>query len=119
MRRAAYASAGIGVAAAGAALGVYLVDRDRYDDWKAGEAALHDLTPGTAAYRTQVVANNDLASSLTRANHAIWGLSIAGGLLVATGTSLWLVDRRHGRSTGELALSWTGSSAQLGWSGRW
>lgn len=119
MRRGAYTCAGIGVAAAGAALGVYLWNRDRYDDWKAGEAALQDLTPGSAAYRMQAVANNDLATSLTRANQAIVGLSIAGGLLVATGASLWLVDRRRGRPTGELAFSWTASSAQLGWGGRW
>ena len=119
LRRAAYVSAGLGVAAAGAALGVYLWNRDRFDDWKQGEAALQDLTPGSAAYRTQVVHNNDLAGSLTTANHAILGLSIAGGVLVAAGASLWMIDRGHGRSAGELAISCTGSSAQVGWSGRW
>jgi tetratricopeptide (TPR) repeat protein len=119
LRRAAYASTAVGVAAAGAALGVYLWYRGRYDDWQAGEAALQDLTPGSAAYRMQAVANNDLASSLTTANHAILGLSIAGGVLVATGASLWLVDRRRERPTSGLSLSWTSSSAQLGWSGRW
>jgi len=81
--------------------------------------ALQELAPGSAAYRMQAVANNDLASSLTTANHAILGLSIAGGVLVATGASLWLVDRGRKRPTGGLALSWTGSSAQLGWSTRW
>jgi hypothetical protein len=121
MRRAAYVSAGLGAAAAGAALGVYLWYRDRYEDWQAGEAALQDMTPGSAAYRMQVVANNGLAASLTRANQAIVGLSIAGGLLVATGASLWFVDRGRGRERGAGALAvWcTGSSAQLGWSGRW
>jgi tetratricopeptide (TPR) repeat protein len=119
MRHTAYASAGLGLAAMGAALGVYLWNRDRYDDWKAGEEALQDLSPGSAAYRTQVIANNYLASSLTTANHAILGLSIAGGLLVATGASLWLVDRWRGRPSGDLAFSCTGSSAHLGWSARW
>jgi len=119
LRRAAYASAGLGVAAAGAALGVYLWNRGRYHDWQTGEAALQNLTPGSAAYRMQAVSNNDLATSLTTANHTILGLSIASGLLVATGASLWLVDRGRKRPTGGLALSWTGSSAQLGWSGRW
>jgi tetratricopeptide (TPR) repeat protein len=119
LRRAAYVSTAVGVAAAGVALGVYLWNRGLYDDWQAGEAALQDLTPGSAAYRMQAVANNDIASSLTTANHAILGLSIAGGVLVATGASLWLVDRRRERHTGQLSLSWTGSSAQLGWSGRW
>jgi hypothetical protein len=112
-------SAGVGVAAAGAALGVYLWNRGRYQDWQAGDAAVADLKFGSAAYRKQVVENNELASSLGTANKAIVGLSIASGLLVAAGASLWLVDRRHAGPAGELAVSWTGSSAQLGWSARW
>ena len=73
---------------------------------------------GSAAYQKKVTENNDLGSSLVNANRAIVGLSVAGGLLVATGAALWLVDRGR-TSTGELALSVTGSSAQLGWSARW
>jgi tetratricopeptide (TPR) repeat protein len=120
MRRLAYVSTAVGVAAAGAALGVYLWNRGRYDDWQAGNAALDDLTRGSAAYRMQAVTNNDLASSLTTANHTILGLSVASGVLVATGASLFLVDRARGRGAGgELSFSWTASSAQLGWSGRW
>jgi tetratricopeptide (TPR) repeat protein len=120
MLRLAYVSTAVGVAAAGAALGIYLWNRGRYDDWRAGQAALDELTRGSAAYRTQAVANNDLASSLTTANHTILGLSVASGVLVATGASLFLVDRARGRNAaGELSFSWTGSSAQLGWSGRW
>jgi len=119
LRRAAYVSTAFGVAAAGAALGVYLWNRGRYEDWQAGDVALQELTPGSAAYQMQAATNNDLASSLTTANHAILGLSIAGGVLVATGASLWLVARGRERATGQLSLSWTGSSAQLGWSGRW
>jgi tetratricopeptide (TPR) repeat protein len=119
LRSAAYVSAGVGVAAAGAALGVYLWNRGRYQDWQAGDAAVGDLKYGSAAYRKQVVENNDLASSLSTANKTIVGLSIASGLLVAAGASLWLVDRRHAAPTSELAVSWTGSSAQLGWSARW
>ena len=119
LRRAAYVSAGLGVAAAGAALGVYLWNRGRYQDWQAGDAAVEDLKFGSAAYRRQVTENNDLASSLISADKAILGLSIAGGLLVATGATLWLVDRGRARPAGELAFSWTGSSAALGWSSRW
>jgi tetratricopeptide (TPR) repeat protein len=119
LRRAAYVSTAFGVAAAGAALGVYLWNRGRYEDWQAGDVALQELTPGSAAYQMQAATNNDLASSLTTANHAILGLSIAGGVLVATGASLWLLDRGRERANGQLSLSWTGSSAQLGWSGRW
>jgi tetratricopeptide (TPR) repeat protein len=118
MRRMAYVSAGLGVAAAGAALGVYIWNRGRYEDWQAGDAALQDLKFGSAAYQKKVTENNDLGSSLINANRAIVGLSIAGGLLVATGATLWLVDRERA-SNGELALSVTGSSAQLGWRARW
>jgi tetratricopeptide (TPR) repeat protein len=119
LRRAAYVSAGLGVATAGAALGVYLWNRGRYQDWQAGDAAVQDLQYGSAAYRRQVVHNNELASSLNRANDAIVGLSIASGVLVAAGATLWLVDRGRERGNGALAFSWTGSSAQLGWSARW
>jgi tetratricopeptide (TPR) repeat protein len=119
LRGAAYVSAGLGVAAAGAALGVYLWNRGRYEDWQAGDAAVEELRFGSAAYRRQVAANNELASSLHSANKAILGLSIAGGLLVATGATLWLVDRGRARPAGDLAFSWTGSSAALGWSARW
>ena len=119
LRRAAYVSAGLGVAAAGAALGLYLWNRGRYEDWQEADATVGDLKFGSAAYRKRVTENNDLASSLISANRAIVGLSIAGGVLVATGVTLWLVERRQARATGELAFSWTGSSAQLGWSSRW
>src|SRR4051812_26107898 len=39
LRRAAYIVGGLGVLWAGTALGVYLWNRGRYDDWRAGEAA--------------------------------------------------------------------------------
>jgi tetratricopeptide (TPR) repeat protein len=119
IRRTAYVVAGLGAAAAGAALGVYLWNRNRYDDWKAGNAALEDLTFGSAAYWIQATANNELATSLTRANQAIVGLSIVSGVLIATGGWLWFADRPRGRAAGEVTFLWTGSAAQLGWSRRW
>ena len=68
----------------------------------------------------QAVENNDLATSLTTANHAILGPVDRERLLVATGAALCLVDRGAGAAPpARLSFSWTGSSAQLGWSGRW
>ena len=118
LRRAAYVSAGLGVAAAGAALGVYLWNRGRYAGLAAGTRPSRTRPVGSDRLPDAVAKNNDLAASLTSADKAILGLSIAGGLLLARGATLWLVDRDARARAGELAFSWTGSSAALGWSSR-
>jgi tetratricopeptide (TPR) repeat protein len=115
-----YSSAGLGVALAGAALGVYLWNRGRYSDWQAGDAALKNETMGTAAYRERARANNSLAASLTRTNHLISGLSIGSGALVAAGAALLYINhtRRDRKST--LSFGWGGgSSANIFWSRSW
>ena len=119
MRRASYILAGAGVLAGGAALGVYLSNRDKYDDWQAGNARLAQQTQGTAAYYAQASKNNELASSLTTANRAILGLSLAGGALVAAGATLFFVDRAERRRAGELSLGWGRESVNLAWSVGW
>src|SRR5205814_10007382 len=90
MRRASYALAGAGVLTGAAALTVYLAYRGEYQDWKARGARLPFLTAGSPEYYAQIQENNRLAASLTTANHAILGLAIASGALVATGTVLFL-----------------------------
>lgn len=115
-----YSAASVGAALGGAALGVYLWNRSRYGDWQAGNAALKDDTLGTAAYRARADANNSLAASLTRANHAILGLSIGSGALVAAGAALLYVDRTHVRRASEISFGWGGgSSANVNWSRPW
>ena len=120
MRRTAYILAGAGVLSGGAALGVYMWNRGRYDDWRASNALLQTQMPGSAAYRARATANNALAESLTTANHAILALSIVGGALIAAGGTLFLVDRGRNRRGGELSFGWDGgSSANVGWSAVW
>jgi hypothetical protein len=115
-----YSSAGLGVALGGAALGVYLWNRGRYSDWQTGDAALKNETMGTAAYRERATANNSLAASLTRTNHAILGLSIGSGALVAAGAALLYINHTRGQRKSELSFVWGGGpSANVSWSRAW
>lgn len=118
-RHAAYALAGAGLLAGGAALGVYLGNRGNYQDWQNGNAALQGETVGSAAYRDRALANNQLAATLTTANHVILGLSIAAGALVAAGATLLLLDRPYHAGSGELAFGFGQRSMQLGWTVPW
>ena len=118
MRRTAYALAASGVLAGAAALTVYLAYRDKYQQWKAGGAKVPFLMAGSAEYYEQLQANNRLASSLSDANHAILGLSIAGGALVAAGTVLFLIDR-HARHAGAPTVGWNDGGATVGWRATW
>jgi len=113
LRMWSYVSAGVGAAAGAAALGVYLWNRDRYDDWKSTNSSLQTFTPGSAAYHDAAAANNARADSLTSANHAIVGLSIASGVLIAGGAALYLVDRAHRR---ERAVASAARPDGSGWS---
>ncbi|HXJ22660.1 MAG TPA: PEGA domain-containing protein [Polyangia bacterium] len=124
LRRAAIGATSAGVLLAGAAVGVYLWNRGRYEDWQNANAALEQAPSGTSIYHQAAIANNQLADSLTTANHAILGLSLAAGALVATGATLYLVDRAHRRRSGELAIDWRrdaagGRTMAFAWSIGW
>ena len=119
MRRMAYVLTGVGILSAGAAVGIYLSKRGQYDDWQAGNAALQNDTVGSAAYMAQATANNAQAGSLSNANHAVLGLSIAGGVLAAAGVTLFLVDGAHRRETGQLSFGLGDRSANVGWRWTW
>jgi tetratricopeptide (TPR) repeat protein len=112
LRRWAYVTAAAGAAAGAAALSVYVWNRDRYDDWQATNTSLQTFAPGSAAYHEAAAANNARADSLTTANRAIVGLSIASGVLIAGGVALYLVDRAHRR---EQTAS-TAPAGGAGWS---
>jgi len=115
-----YVLAGAGLALGGGALGVYLWKRSEYRQWQAGEAALHDETKGTASYQTKAAEVNRLSASLTSANHAIIGLAVASGTLVAAGATIYLLDHASARGSGTFTVVWTGgSSIAAGWSGVW
>jgi tetratricopeptide (TPR) repeat protein len=122
--RAAVVAVATGLALCGAALGVYVWNGGRYEDWQNADATLRRLTPGTPEYRLTAMANNQLADSLASANDAILALSLAGGALVATGVVLYVVDRVHRRHAGEPTLAWTRAAGGArtpiaGWSVTW
>jgi hypothetical protein len=119
MRRMAFVVAGVGALSAGAAVGIYLAKRGQYQDWQAGNVALQGDTMGSAAYMAQATSNNALAGSLSNANDAIVGLSIAGGALVAAGVTLFLVDRAHRREAGQFSFGVGDRSASVGWKSTW
>jgi hypothetical protein len=112
-----FAAAGVGAALGGAALGVYLWNRGRYQDWQTNNAALQrDM--GAIDYRARQIANNRLADSLTTANHLMVGLSVAGGALLATGMTLLVVDRvRRDKEASPPSTSMSGVSLGWGWQG--
>jgi hypothetical protein len=131
LRKWAYVTAAAGAAAGAAALGVYLWNRGGYDDWQATNTSLQMFVPGSAAYHDAAAANNARADSLTTANHAIVGLSIASGVLIAGGVALYLVDGAHRREQaastaraggvgGSLGVGFGADwSPRIGWSATW
>ncbi len=120
LRLIAYVIAGVGALSWGTALGIYVWNRGRYQTWQATDAQLQLEPHDSVAYSGQVEANNALASSLTNANHAILGLSIVGGALVASGVTVFLLDRVQRRDLGQVSVGWGGgASLRLAWSGAW
>lgn len=127
-----YALAIGGVAVGGAALGVFLWNRSRYDKWAAEEVQLRQEMdqPG---YQPRQVANNRLAASIARATTIDLGIAITSGMLVASSVTLLLSDRAHppprtkGKPAGDphapagsLAVDWQGgSSLAFVWSSSW
>jgi hypothetical protein len=115
-----YVLASAGVALGGAALGVYLWRRDKYEQWRDGNAQLKDLAPGSDSYVARATENNRLATSLTSANRAIVGLALGGGVLAAAGGSLYLFERRSERRSARFTVVWNGgSSVAAEWIGSW
>ncbi|HEY5283850.1 MAG TPA: PEGA domain-containing protein, partial [Polyangia bacterium] len=53
-----YVLAGAGIALGGAALGVYLWKRDKYEQWQDGNAQLRNLTQGSDSYVARATENN-------------------------------------------------------------
>jgi hypothetical protein len=115
-----YVLAGAGLALGASALGVYLWKRADYQQWQVGEAALRNETPGSAAYQARAAENQRMADSLTTANHTILGLSIAGGVLLAAGVSLYFFDRASARNSASFTVAWGGGrSVAAGWRCSW
>jgi Ca2+/Na+ antiporter len=115
-----YLLASAGVALGGAALGVYLWKRDKYEQWRDGNAQLKNSTPGSDSYVARATENNRLAASLTSANRAIVGLAIGGAVLTAAGGALYLFDPRSDRRSARFTVVWNGgTSVAAQWIGSW
>jgi tetratricopeptide (TPR) repeat protein len=115
-----YALASAGVALGAGALGVYLWKRGEYQRWQDGENSLKAETPGTPSYQAHAAENQRLAGDLSTANHTILGLSVAGGVLVMAGASLFAIDRLSAQKSAGLTVAWGGQSSVLvGCGGAW
>lgn len=91
-----YLLGGLGLALGGGALGHYLWNKGRYDDWRARHRELQ-RRPEPAAQRE----NNDLARSIDRASVVTVGLTVGAGLALGAGTALVLTD---GNPAGDVAF---------------
>lgn len=111
---------GAGVAVAGAAVGVYLNNGARYDDWKATDRALN-ANPDTAA-RAQ---NNRLADKIGTYNVVTVVLALTSGALIGGGVALLAWDsREQGVQDPRAALAGfsvalSDSSKAVAWSHAW
>jgi len=123
MRRLSYGLAGAGLLAEAGALGAYLWNRGRYQEWQRGDALLRDPMVGPNIQRRQIDIDNELAETLTTANRVILGLGIAGGALIACGATLFLLGTEERHRAGELSFAWGGwggdAIASVAWKGRW
>lgn len=97
------------------AFGDYLWNRSRYEQWGTTHGELQ-ANPQAPDYQQRQTVNNDLASSIQRASNVTVGLSVASGLLTATGVTLLVLDRR-----GRLAVvpSAQSHAASLSFRGSW
>jgi len=82
----------VGLALGAFAFGDYLWNRGRYAQWRTTHTELQ-TDQQAPDYVQRQLANNNLASSIQRASNVTVGLSVASGLLTATGVSLVILDR--------------------------
>jgi hypothetical protein len=87
-----YVAAAVGAALGAGALGHYLWNRNRYEQWQTThtELASNQQAPD---YLGRQIQNNELASSVQNASRVTVGLAVAGGLFLVGGVALVVVDR--------------------------
>ncbi len=111
---------GAGVAVAGAALGLYLDNGARYDDWKATDRALN-ANPDIAARAR----NNQLADKIGTYNVVTVVLALTSGALIGGGVALLAWDSREQRvsdphaATAGFSVALSESSKAIAWSHPW
>ena len=116
---ATYTLVGAGAVLGGAALGVYLWNKGRYDDWRATYLELQQQQPRAPDYHDRTVRNNDLADSINHASYLTVGLAVAGGAMLAGGVALWLVNRGTDTRTEEPHRVAPVSGVVGGWGWAW
>jgi hypothetical protein len=120
----AYVLGGAGIAAGVAALAVYLVSDDRYNDWQRERLALETLKtqavrePSNEETARELMmrseTNNDLLKSVWQLDILSAALAIGGGALLATGTALLLTASSSDPSpAGSVRLGLSGTGAAL------
>jgi hypothetical protein len=106
-----YILIGTGAALGGTAVGVYLWNRDRYQEWQA-LVAEHDKAPPNSYESTKTAAeSNRKATSLSRANLTIGALAITSGVLVVLGGGLYYLDHRRPKPATNVTVTWAGGGA--------
>lgn len=93
-----YALGVVGIVLGAVAVGDYLWNRGRYQQWRTTHEQLQ-ANPQVGDYSQRQAANNDLANSIRNASYVTVGLSVASGLLTATGVTLVVLDRRGPAAT--------------------
>jgi hypothetical protein len=97
-----YVLGGLGLALGGAALGHFLWNKGRYDDWRARHDELSER-PDREAQGD----NNTLARSIDRASIVTVGLAVGAGAAFGTGALLVLtVPREEVQKQGNAARAW-------------
>jgi PEGA domain len=97
-----YVLGGLGVGLGAAAIGHYLWNRGRYENWGDVNSGLTD--PNAANRHQRQLDNNELASSIDRASRVTVTLALGSGALLATGATLIVLDagspKKDRQSTG-------------------
>jgi hypothetical protein len=94
LRTFGYVLGGAGVVLGGAAVWHYLWNRSRYESWQAEDSALDaERVPGDRFARQQ--ANNELSTSIDRAEPVTVALALSAVGCLAAGTTLVVMNRGH------------------------
>jgi hypothetical protein len=93
-RRLGYSLGAAGLAAATSALGLYIWNKQRYDQWNTTDADLA-ANPNTPNFADRRSANDALANSIRHVNTATIALAIGGGALLASGAVLITLSYRN------------------------
>jgi tetratricopeptide (TPR) repeat protein len=115
LRTLGYVLGGSGVVLGGTAVGHYLWNRSRHESWQAEDSALGaERVQGDRVARQH--ANNELATSIDRAESVTLALALSAAGCLAAGTTLVVMNSGHGSVQPTVAMH---SGIRLGVRGQW